>query len=43
MAHYKHLNWLVNEGIGRLELARPEKKNAINNVLCEEIEDVFRK
>jgi enoyl-CoA hydratase/carnithine racemase len=42
MTEYTHLEWQIDNGIGRLTLNRPEKKNAINDALCLEIEDVFR-
>lgn len=42
MSEYRFLTFSVQDGIGRLTLNRPEKKNAINDQLCLEIEDVFR-
>lgn len=42
MNQYRYLTFSVDEGIGHLALNRPEKKNAINDQLCLEIEDVFR-
>ncbi|MBS99133.1 MAG: enoyl-CoA hydratase [Oceanospirillaceae bacterium] len=42
MNEYRHLTFSIEEGIGHLTLNRPEKKNAINDALCLEIEDVFR-
>jgi enoyl-CoA hydratase/carnithine racemase len=42
MNAYRYLTFSVEEGIGHLTLNRPEKKNAINDQLCLEIEDVFR-
>ncbi|MBV1789684.1 crotonase/enoyl-CoA hydratase family protein [Marinobacterium sp. D7] len=42
MSEYRHLTFSVEDGIGYLTLNRPEKKNAINDALCLEIEDVFR-
>lgn len=42
MSEYRHLTFSVEDGIGHLTLNRPEKKNAINDALCLEIEDVFR-
>ncbi|MGB1091025.1 MAG: crotonase/enoyl-CoA hydratase family protein [Oceanobacter sp.] len=41
MSEYKHLTFTVEDNIGHLTLNRPEKKNAINDVLCLEIEQVF--
>lgn len=41
MREYQHLIFSVEDGIGHLELNRPEKKNAINDTLCLEIEHVF--
>lgn len=41
MATYEYINFSVEDGIGHLELNRPEKKNAINDKLCLEIEHVF--
>jgi len=41
MSDYRHLTFSVDNGIGYLTLNRPEKKNAINDALCLEIEDVF--
>lgn len=42
MTDYRYLTFSVSDGIGHLALNRPEKKNAINDQLCLEIEDVFR-
>ncbi|KEA63654.1 Enoyl-CoA hydratase [Marinobacterium lacunae] len=42
MSEYRHLTFSVEDGTGYLTLNRPEKKNAINDALCLEIEDVFR-
>ena len=42
MKEYQYVVFTVDNGIGHLELNRPEKKNAINDTLCLEIEDVFR-
>lgn len=42
MNDYRHLTFRVEDGIGYLSLNRPEKKNAINDHLCLELEDVFR-
>jgi|SRR5690554_84078 len=42
MTDYRYLTFTVTDGIGHLALNRPEKKNAINDHLCLEIEDVFR-
>jgi len=42
MTDYRYLTFSVTDGIGHLALNRPEKKNAINDQLCLEIEDVFR-
>ncbi|TDO99604.1 crotonase/enoyl-CoA hydratase family protein [Marinomonas balearica] len=41
MSEYKFINFTVDNGVGHLELNRPEKKNAINDSLCLEIEDAF--
>ncbi|RBO83504.1 crotonase/enoyl-CoA hydratase family protein [Marinomonas aquiplantarum] len=41
MVTYEFINFSVENGIGHLELNRPEKKNAINDSLCLEIEHVF--
>ncbi|AEF54091.1 crotonase/enoyl-CoA hydratase family protein [Marinomonas posidonica] len=41
MMTYEFINFSVENGIGHLELNRPEKKNAINDNLCLEIEHVF--
>ncbi|MBB5321744.1 crotonase/enoyl-CoA hydratase family protein [Marinobacter oulmenensis] len=42
MSDYRYLTFSVQDGIGHLALNRPEKKNAINDALCLEIEDIFR-
>ncbi len=42
MADYQYLTFNVENQIGHMHLNRPEKKNAINDALCMEIEDVFR-
>lgn len=41
MSNYKHLTFTVENNIGYLTLNRPQKKNAINDELCLEIEQVF--
>jgi|GEM_PF-3813461 Enoyl-CoA hydratase/carnithine racemase len=41
MSEYKFINFTVDNGVGHLELNRPEKKNAINDSLCLEIEHAF--
>ncbi|GAA0231556.1 crotonase/enoyl-CoA hydratase family protein [Marinomonas primoryensis] len=41
MATYEFINFSVENGIAHLQLNRPEKKNAINDSLCLEIEHVF--
>ncbi len=41
MSNYQYINFSVSEGIGHLQLNRPEKKNAINDSLCLEIEQAF--
>lgn len=38
---YQFINYSVDNGIAHLQLNRPEKKNAINDKLCLEIEHVF--
>ncbi|MEJ2045339.1 MAG: crotonase/enoyl-CoA hydratase family protein [Reinekea sp.] len=42
MPEYQYLTFHVDKNIGQMHLNRPEKKNAINDALCLEIEDVFR-
>ena len=41
MATYEFINFSVENGIAHLQLNRPEKKNAIIDSLCLEIEHVF--
>ncbi|WP_296061718.1 crotonase/enoyl-CoA hydratase family protein [uncultured Amphritea sp.] len=41
MAEYRYIQFSVEADIGHLQLNRPEKKNAINDALLLEIEDVF--
>ncbi|BFM49063.1 crotonase/enoyl-CoA hydratase family protein [Marinomonas sp. THO17] len=41
MTPYQFIKFSVDNGVGHLELNRPEKKNAINDSLCLEIEHVF--
>ncbi|TYL47485.1 crotonase/enoyl-CoA hydratase family protein [Marinomonas sp. IMCC 4694] len=41
MTSYQFIDFSVAEGIGHLQLNRPEKKNAINDRLCLEIEHAF--
>ncbi|CAI8185377.1 MAG: Methylthioacryloyl-CoA hydratase [Marinobacterium sp. xm-d-530] len=41
MSDYTYIQFTVEDGIGHLHLNRPEKKNAINDELCLEIEQVF--
>lgn len=41
MTTYQFIEFSVENGIGHLRLNRPEKKNAINDTLCLEIENVF--
>ncbi|MDP2505842.1 crotonase/enoyl-CoA hydratase family protein [Oceanobacter sp. 3_MG-2023] len=41
MNNYQHLTFRVDNHIGHLTLNRPNKKNAINDALCLEIEQVF--
>ncbi len=41
MAQFEHLTWSDKGGIGHLRLNRPAKKNAINDALCREIEQVL--
>ncbi|MFK4754199.1 MULTISPECIES: crotonase/enoyl-CoA hydratase family protein [Oceanospirillaceae] len=41
MSNYQHLTFSVDNSIGHLTLNRPNKKNAINDALCLEIEQVF--
>lgn len=41
MRDYQNLVFSVDNGIGHIELNRPDKKNAINDKLCLEIEQVF--
>lgn len=41
MAEYQFINFSVDNGVAHLQLNRPEKKNAINDSLCLEIEQVF--
>lgn len=41
MTDYRFVEFSVEAGIGHLQLNRPEKKNAINDALLAEIEDVY--
>src|SRR5210317_1528087 len=41
MSNFTYIQFTVEDGIGHLHLNRPEKKNAINDELCLEIEQVF--
>ncbi|RUM56751.1 MAG: enoyl-CoA hydratase, partial [Marinomonas sp.] len=41
MTTYQFIEFSVEHGIGHLRLNRPEKKNAINDSLCLEIEHAF--
>lgn len=41
MAKYRFIEFSVEADVGHLQLNRPEKKNAINDALLLEIEDVF--
>lgn len=41
MTTYQFIEFSVENGIGHLRLNRPEKKNAINDALCLEIEHAF--
>lgn len=41
MTTYQFIQYSVENGVGHLRLNRPEKKNAINDALCLEIEHVF--
>lgn len=41
MSNYQFVKFTVEDSIGHLQLNRPEKKNAINDTLCLEIEQVF--
>lgn len=42
MSDYQFLTFTVESQIAHMRLNRPNKKNAINDALCLEIEDVFR-
>lgn len=41
MSEYQNVIFTVEDGIGHLQLNRPEKKNAIHDPLIEELEKVF--
>jgi len=41
MSNYTYVEFSVEDSVGHLRLNRPEKKNAINDQLCLEIEQVF--
>jgi len=43
MSEFKFIQFSINTGIGHLHLNRPQKKNAINDALIYEIEEVFSK